>query len=985
MHLTQTLRSLPGAALLLLLAAIPALADWPSTNLTKWVQYPDPRKTGYDVLAAQIPGTLPLMIADDFPCRKTGPITDIHIWASWLTDNPDPTIPITLSIWSDVPAVTNADGSVIPSHPTNMLWSQIFGPGQYTVRPWQTADEQFWNPGPWPKGQILGPDHMIWQYNFYPAKPFVQQGSPTNPIVYWLSVTAGANTAMFGWKTSTNHWNDDAVVGHLDPNGIPKLDWQELRDPLSAAGRSLDMSFAITTAENPPPPPPTNKWLQLPDVKTGLDVKATFRNIVADDFPCKVAGTITNIQIWSSWWDAPDPNTTFVLSIWSDQPATTASPFSHPATLLWTETFAPGGYLGPQQAGTGSEQFYDPDTGQLFPEQQIWRYSFTPKKPFCQKGSTNSPVVYWLSVMAKTANPGLLFGWKTSTNHWNDDAVYGHVNAAGAALGDWKDLHDPRTGMNGISLDMAFLINNGPPTADCDVHQAPPPKWVQWPNTNQDGLDVRATVPKILADDFQCKRPGRINGIRVWGSWLNDKVAPTANFTLGLWSDVKAITNADGNIIPSHPGQLLCWEKFYPPAATDSALPRYKFGLAVSNVQEQFYDPNLTPGLIGADTQIWRYDFYPTRPCWKQYGLPQKPVVYWLSVMADGFDTNQFLFGWKTSTNHWNDDGVFGHVSASGGPLNDWKELRDPRTGISLDLSFALRSFPIVSLNKDLINKTTVTADGVQIVIAGVHEITRHYDDMPAPFPNFDVTYDSGNTILTWSGKPVPPNALIHVGAEMAGTAVNILSMKWLLGREVIGIPIQLNVRMMGNGSVAVLANDLVPGIVTASSGSIEYYPDPVPLELMKPSMNRNPLQTYALPVDQGNHLQPGGVMRIPLPQAPPEARYALLVLNLMDESGAPATMDFLLLAFDTEMTPIVHTFQPSGRAGSFFDLRFSATPGRIYRIRESPTLPSSRMGFFDVFTEVFTDPMDPDNTGMMIPIPTGQAQSFFDVFMELE
>jgi len=109
-------------------------------------------------------------------------------------------------------------------------------------------------------------------------------------------------------------------------------------------------------------------------------------------------------------------------------------------------------------------------------------------------------------------------------------------------------------------------------------------------------------------------------------------------------------------------------------------------------------------------------------------------------------------------------------------------------------------------------------------------------------------------------------------------------------------------------------------------------------------------------------------------------------VLNLMDESGAPATMDFLLLAFDTEMTPIVHTFQPSGRAGSFFDLRFSAMPGRIYRIRESPTLPSSRMNsFFDVFTEVFADPMDPDSTGMMIPIPAGQAQSFFDVFMELE
>jgi hypothetical protein len=29
--------------------------------------------------------------ADDFPSRKTGPIADIHLWASWLGDIPDQT------------------------------------------------------------------------------------------------------------------------------------------------------------------------------------------------------------------------------------------------------------------------------------------------------------------------------------------------------------------------------------------------------------------------------------------------------------------------------------------------------------------------------------------------------------------------------------------------------------------------------------------------------------------------------------------------------------------------------------------------------------------------------------------------------------------------------------------------------------------------------------------------------------------------------
>ena len=100
----------------------------------------------------------------------------------------------------------------------------------------------------------------------------------------------------------------------------------------------------------------------------------------------------------------------------------------------------------------------------------------------------------------------------------------------------------------------------------------------------------------------------------------------------------------------------------------------------------------------------------------------------------------------------------------------------------------------------------------------------------------------------------------------------------------------------------------------------------------------------------------------------------------LMDNQGAPATMDFVLLPLDTEMTPIIHTFQPMG---SFFDLRFTGTPGRIYRVRESPSLPSLRSSFFDVFTELATNPMDPDNNGVMIPL--GPGQSFFDVFFEPE
>ena len=88
-------------------------------------------------------------------------------------------------------------------------------------------------------------DHrQVWQYNFdFPDNPFYQQGTQTDPIVYWLEVQAFVTTGeYFGWKTSISHWNDDAVY---DDDG----DWEELWYPgdYPFDGDSIDLAFVITT------------------------------------------------------------------------------------------------------------------------------------------------------------------------------------------------------------------------------------------------------------------------------------------------------------------------------------------------------------------------------------------------------------------------------------------------------------------------------------------------------------------------------------------------------------------------------------------------------------------------------------------------------------------------------------------------------------------------------------------------------------------
>ncbi len=256
----------------------PSRADWDRNNpadvaKAKWVQLPDLSITGLDVLdtlqpnAPTPPGPQWKILADDFRCTQSGPITDVHIWGSWLNNilphdeagNADPgAIRFKLSFHADVPDPNPTDPADF-SHPGIQLWSAIFDPGKFQVNPNViTANEQFYDPN---LDAIIGTDNLVYQYNFTTlldaaGKPFVQ--SVNN--IYWLDVQAevlnqpGQVPAVFGWKTRNpqEHYNDDAVFA--DTAGFAGgliTDWQELRYPAGHPlfNRSMDLSFVLTVPE----------------------------------------------------------------------------------------------------------------------------------------------------------------------------------------------------------------------------------------------------------------------------------------------------------------------------------------------------------------------------------------------------------------------------------------------------------------------------------------------------------------------------------------------------------------------------------------------------------------------------------------------------------------------------------------------------------------------------------------------------------------
>jgi hypothetical protein len=199
-------------------------------------QLPDP--FGWDVAVGTASAPPPAAVADDWLCTSTGPVSDIHIWFSMRGDAPPNPSLMAFTIWSDIPgSATNY------SRPGTLLWNQIFSPADYTIRPYGTGQQGWYDPN----NAIVAPnDHFtMWQLNLSitnPAVPIFQQQQGT---IYWLGVNFQPTWGDVGWTTSQDHFNDDAVWWDFTGG----TGWQELVDPLS--GQSMDMAFVITTVPEP--------------------------------------------------------------------------------------------------------------------------------------------------------------------------------------------------------------------------------------------------------------------------------------------------------------------------------------------------------------------------------------------------------------------------------------------------------------------------------------------------------------------------------------------------------------------------------------------------------------------------------------------------------------------------------------------------------------------------------------------------------------
>jgi len=238
------MRYLATLAAVVCLAA-PALADWPGV-VAKW----DYNLQGVDSYGAAswIDYDTPsdALTADDFLCASPDPVVEVRFngWSYYGNDYIDK---FRVQFWTDVPATP-----VDASHPGNLVYSYEAlkaDPNDPLKIGWQDMlDGSF---------KIDLPQDQ-W---------FHQEGTPANPIVYWVSiqgvmVTDGAFDGFYwNFKDRTlPTWGDDAAFTSEYFAAPPWYNWGidatgavSLYDGVLPADwlQSLDMAYALYTIPEP--------------------------------------------------------------------------------------------------------------------------------------------------------------------------------------------------------------------------------------------------------------------------------------------------------------------------------------------------------------------------------------------------------------------------------------------------------------------------------------------------------------------------------------------------------------------------------------------------------------------------------------------------------------------------------------------------------------------------------------------------------------
>jgi hypothetical protein len=761
-----------------------------------------PDESGWDVNATQ-----PMILADDFMCMRSGPITDIHFWGGWKGDVFGQVNSFVLSIHEDIPAGSpidtchangdcNNDGIGLTVPDADCLFQYLYNMGsppdplykcdlngdcvvnqadldvyqgyfvygisyfdQYGGYPVPTCCDENWTysrPGQtlWERtvtefeitqfdppstegwfdpatGEVIKDNQQhYFQYDicFLPDDPnlFVQDSG----TVYWLNISAivaDPQNTTWGWKSTQDHWNDDAVWAYWN-----ELNWIDIWEPsdtlyntffifMSPDGALLEGGGEGAYGEGWYYYPQSEWWnIWFFDHEFAPDRRK--RGFIEFDIVKNDPASPMSVEVAVNW----------STELWSiDHPGENAPPLpGEPEGLyigreyLWVTDFFEG-HVGPLEyilpdfcpewvsvdirgfnydipsgviahecqgsldlafvitgpAPEPPEACCFPDGGcDLYPPTECMSFGGLPLGPgtvcsvqrACCYADGSCQVMDTLCCLAlgETPTEYLNCGGDLNVNGV-DDSCETSWGACCLPEGDCEMMSQDDCDISGgeyegDGVECLGDANENGVNDQCDTWSPFDPSKMHFPQTPDPvGWDVSATSPEMIADDWMCTASGPVTDIHFWGSWLANDIGTITSFALRIYADVPA----DVDLPYSHPGEML-WE-----------YRTGEFNIWPMQPELQgWYDPHQGAFMEGDHSDYFQYDVYiPESDQFTQ----EEGTIYWLSVSAQPVDPENTHWGWKSSIENWNDNAA--NLAAN------WLEMFKPVEFTEpLDLSFVI-------------------------------------------------------------------------------------------------------------------------------------------------------------------------------------------------------------------------------------------------------------------------------------------------------
>jgi len=197
---------------------------------------------------------------------------------------------------------------------------------------------------------------------------------------------------------------------------------------------------------------------QMPD-EDGWAVSATYVAeyqsgvALADDWMCSESGPVANIRFWGSWKQGVEGIIDcFWISIHDDIPADESpTGYSMPGEILWWREILNWETIPIESSSYQGWYCVESETWDVNDHTNFFQYDIVDiQRPYRQEEGT----IYWLSIQANVLyaeDYQPVWGWKSSEDHWNDDAVWCNVPDY-----NWIDLFEPPE--HTVSLDLAYMI-----------------------------------------------------------------------------------------------------------------------------------------------------------------------------------------------------------------------------------------------------------------------------------------------------------------------------------------------------------------------------------------------------------------------------------------------------------------------------------------------------------------------------------------------